>query len=216
MSTLQFDPISATKLSPVLCNVCLEKSDIPCPGCGNALYCSEKCLQDDQEQHRTVCNQFTDDEVLTRPSPYRYRAIHFPVDADTPQFIWLLMNGPRGGHSVSDNDLDKYISRSKPGREIIDRTKGLDAQKYRNMLIVDFDSDAQEGGGPVNQCLAHMVGPQAANRRGGYVVHAYKYQFSDHLSQIQAGDRIDGARPRIALNLDTTSLRPVIEYFSKY
>jgi hypothetical protein len=67
---------------------------------------------------------------------------------------------------------------------------------------------------PANRCLLHMVGPEAACSLGDYVAHGYKYLYTDDPDAYDAADQdlVTNDFPLIALDLDTTSLGPIVAY----
>jgi hypothetical protein len=175
-------------------------------------YCSERCLQRDSEQHNTLCSTFQD--FQQRPSDKHYRSIYFPPDNLRPRFIWLQMTGGRGAHNVDDTDLARYVSGRPSGRLYTNSHHGLN-RKFKNFMVVEHDDDMFANRQPPNRCLLRMIGPQAARWRGEYVAHAFKYTYDDEEDAWDEEDRaLDQPFSLIALDLDTTSLGPVIAFLS--
>jgi len=185
-------------------------------------YCSAECQQNDLDQHSTLCSTFHN--FHKRPSQHHYRSIHFPVNANAPHFVWIRMDGDhgnrqRGNHEARNADLAKYISGPRNDAIGIEKHHGLD-RKYSNFMFVEHDGNAFDKKQPVNQCLSHMVGPHAVVWKGSYIAHGFKYLYSDEPSTYHEADREQTKNgdkfPLIALDLDTTSLGPLIAYFSWY
>lgn len=61
-----------------------------------------------------------------------------------------------------------------------------------------------------------MIGPAAERWRGDYVAHGQKYLNSDDMDDCDATDQdlVTDDLPIIALDLDTTSLGPIIAYLN--
>jgi hypothetical protein len=83
------------------------------------------------------------------------------------------------------------------------------------MMIIEHDNNMFGNRQPPNRCLLSMIGPRAAHWLGDYVAHAYKYIYNDDDSVWDAVDTALGEDfPLIALDLDTTSLGPLVAYLS--
>tara|TARA_R110002003_G_scaffold1193_1_gene22740 strand:- start:15860 stop:16423 length:564 start_codon:yes stop_codon:yes gene_type:complete len=179
-------------------------------------YCSQECQQHDLAQHSTLCSSFKN--FQQRPSDQHYRAIYFPINGTNPEFIWLRMDGTRGDHQVTDAELAQYVpgNVSDPhGSDItVKRHHDLN-REYKNFMVVVHDQHMWDNCQPVNQCLIHTVGPVAQYWYGGYVAHGYKY-YEPYLHEIDDVDRelTKNGYPLIALDLDTTSLGPLIAYIA--
>jgi hypothetical protein len=217
MAPASNDPISATTLDPALCGLCPNLGIITYPGCGNMRYCSQQCLQRDSSQHNILCNTFQD--FQQRPRDNHYRAIYFPPNELRPRFIWVLKYASRGGQSIDTDDIKRYVSRRPSGRHVVTSHHGLNpAREYKNMMVIEHDDDMFGNRQPPNSCLFRLIGPHAARWLGEYVGHAYKYTYGDDESVYDAEDVELGRHiqdfPLIALDLDTTSLGPLVAYLS--
>lgn len=96
----------------------------------------------------------------------------------------------------------------------------LHNQKFENSLVLIQNSDLLRNGPfndprnhPVNLCLLHMIGHDLARRwPGGHLAHGLKYNPQNHLIARHPADQSESLEfPRITLDLDTTSLRPILE-----
>jgi hypothetical protein len=76
---------------------------------------------------------------------------------------------------------------------------------------------------PVNRCLGNLIrrnpsDPLAIYWLGGYVAYGYKYRILDKPEVFTAEDRALSSRgggfPLIALDLDTTSLGPLVAHLT--
>lgn len=214
MATAAHDPPSATTTSPVLCGLCPEAPTITCTGCSNIQYCSTTCQDNDAPQHNTLCATFKD--FQDRPSDDHYRAIHFPVDGDNPRFVWIKYSSQRDSHAIDPAELAPYVAGTPAGDLSFSAHHGMSPPRaYKNTIIVERDLQNRQ---PVNQCLARMIG---AHRLGGYLAHALKYtydgangtggeEYYDEEDEGLVGDKV----PAIALDLDTTSLSPLLAYMA--
>jgi len=194
------------------CAMCMKKGTIACTRCSNIGYCSEKCKNEDAEQHNTICSTFKD--FQNRPSDKHFRALYFPADEPKPRFIWLLMDGDRLTWKPSPDDLAQYVPGSPSSQDsFITYQAGVqdNADQNRDLiksLCIEYDpvSQGHSGGhkGPAsmeqsaNMCFARMIGPDVGGlRRGGQVgrVHGWDPQFGQ-----KSGD------------VDCTSLGPLLAW----
>lgn len=85
-----------------------------------------------------------------------------------------------------------------------------------NLVIIEYDDSMYDCFQPFNQCLLRMIGPAAERWRGDYVAHGQKYLNSDDMDDCDATDQdlVTDDLPIIALDLDTTSLGPIIAYLN--
>jgi hypothetical protein len=215
MTSASNDPVSATTLDPALCGICPNLATVTCSGCNNIKHCSQQCMQRDSEQHNTLCSTFQD--FQQRPNENHYRSIYFPPNAFRPRFIWLRINGDRGGQRVDDEDLARYVSGTPSGRLLVETHHGL-KREFKNFMVIEHDDNMFGNRQPRNQCLLRMIGPHAARWRGDYVAHAYKYTYSSDESSwdeedIALGEQLEDF-PLIALDLDTTTLGPLVAFLS--
>jgi hypothetical protein len=84
------------------------------------------------------------------------------------------------------------------------------------MMVVEQDECMFRIMQPANLCLLQMIGPLATRWLGGYVAHAYKYTRGMEMDEYdEADDELHPEdSPLIALDLDTTSLGPLIAYMA--
>ncbi|ENH98845.1 hypothetical protein COCC4DRAFT_154761 [Bipolaris maydis ATCC 48331] len=175
-------------------------------------YCSVTCQQRDAAQHSMLCSTFQD--FQERPSPNHFRSIYFPVDELNPRFIWLRMMGTRGSHVVDDEDLSQYVSGNQSGGICTSSHYGITPEReYKTMIVVQHDGNMFGNFQVVNWCLLYLLGPEAHRWRGGYVGHGYKYSTVTDPDDYDDTDAKDSDDPLIAVDLDTTSLGPLIAYF---
>jgi hypothetical protein len=177
-------------------------------------YCSKPCQERDSAQHIMLCSTFKD--FQDRPTPEHYRSIYFPPNETSPRFIWLLITGDRGGQNVDSADLACYVAGRPFGRITVTHDFALD-RELQNFMVVQLDEDMFGNGQPPNRCLMRMVGDKAARWRGDYVAHAFKYTYDTDPSEFHALDQDDDEEGNgyqlIALDLDTTSLGPLLAWF---
>ncbi|KAF2027182.1 hypothetical protein EK21DRAFT_115074 [Setomelanomma holmii] len=127
------------------------------------------------------------------------------------------MTGKRGGHGVDDTDLAQFVSGSRHGGIFVSSHKGIKDRSYKNAMSVEHDQNTFMNNPPANQCLVSMIGPAAARWLGGYVAHGWKYQAWDEKETWDEENKALGADfPLIAVDLDTTSLGPLIAYLTWY
>jgi hypothetical protein len=176
------------------------------------LYCSNKCYQQDSATHNTLCSTFNNFRNSERPTSNHYRAILSPVNNFKPRFIWLRVNGARGYRIFDSNNLARYIPGLRDDAFAISRYADLD-REYENTMFLMHHLDLEGiNEQPVNQCLAHMIG-EPVEYRGNVVVFGMKYTAATTIQDCSDEDQTLGAAcPIIALDLDTTSLNPLIAY----
>ncbi|KPM42779.1 hypothetical protein AK830_g3789 [Neonectria ditissima] len=78
--------------APVLCTICGSSDARRCVQCHSAAYCSIECQQTDWRTHRILCRKFAEhveDNFASRPSPWHYLAIYFPMAGRRPCLIWV-------------------------------------------------------------------------------------------------------------------------------
>lgn len=209
------DPVSAT--ASHLCAVCPNNATVFCAGCDNIKYCSPACEKLDADQHNTLCSTFKDFQI--RPTVNSYRAIYFPTEEPKPRFIWLRMTGRRGYQKVDQGDLARYVPGNPNGGSPITEHCGITPlRQYKNMMFIQHDRDYLFDGQPPNQCFGAMIDELAADgRRGGHVAHAFKHTYSDNDELLDHDDRaLSREFPHIALDLDTTSLGPLLAWVKAY
>jgi hypothetical protein len=207
MAPAPHDPVSATATDPALCGACSNLATITCTGCNNMQYCSQQCLQRDSGQHNTLCSTFQ--TFQERPTPKHYRAIYFPPNETSPRFIWLRTIGERGDQNIDRDDLARYVSGKPSGRLTVTKDLALN-RELNNFMVIEHDDNMLANRPPPNQCLIRMIGPIAARWLGDYVVHAFKYTYSSDPDSFHPLDQDGYDFPLIALDLDTTSLGPLI------
>jgi hypothetical protein len=84
-------------------------------------------------------------------------------------------------------------------------------RELKNVLVLQHEQNSIRNNQPYNQCLQTMMGPVlAAHWRGGFVGHAFKYTYDDLEKEDE--ELAEDDFPLIALDLDTTSLGPLIAY----
>ncbi|EMD64538.1 hypothetical protein COCSADRAFT_326413 [Bipolaris sorokiniana ND90Pr] len=175
-------------------------------------YCSVTCQQRDAAHHNILCSTFQN--FQERPSANHFRSIYFPVDELHPRFIWLRMDGTRGSHYVDNADLSQYVSGNPYGDIFTSSHYGITPEReYKTMIVVQHDQNVFGNGQPVNPCLFYLLGPEAHRWRGAYVGHGYKYTAMADSDDYDDTDAKESDDPLIAVDLDTTSLRPFIAYF---
>jgi hypothetical protein len=212
MAPLMADPVSATTGN--LCAICPNNATNTCQDCDNIKYCSAACQRLDADQHNTLCSTFKD--FQHRPSENHYRAIYFPTNEPKPRFIWLRMRGRRGHEKVDENHLAQYVpgSRYSGGSPITEHYGITPLRQYKHSMLIYHDREYFFDGQPPNQCFGTMIDELAADgRRGGHVAHAFKYTYRDSDELWDEDDRLCSLKfPHIALDLDTTSLGPLLAW----
>ncbi len=68
------------------CLICHEKSHLNCAVCKVISYCSIECQHTDWPLHKLLCKSQRQDK---RPTEMHRRAILFPEDRASPQFMWV-------------------------------------------------------------------------------------------------------------------------------
>ncbi|KAF2004159.1 hypothetical protein P154DRAFT_67496 [Amniculicola lignicola CBS 123094] len=191
---VKLDDIKPNK--EVFCNNCNAIGALICPGCSNAIYCSEDCIQEDKGLHNLVCKKFG--KLKERPSRHHRRAILFPVDEDGPRFVWIATKG--GLWAWRDITDQHAIQGARPGWVTISSLKSLGRllDDCHNIDIV-FDRDCKIKGCPQNQALNALVEEPIAKYYGGSLVAIRTDE--NEMGGLELGD------------LDTRSLRAMGDFF---
>lgn len=71
------------------CLICNKPNAKLCTRCKGASYCSEACQRSDYAIHKLLCASFSEFDIASRPTANHVQAIHFPVNQDKPELIWL-------------------------------------------------------------------------------------------------------------------------------
>ncbi|EAT83025.1 hypothetical protein SNOG_09760 [Parastagonospora nodorum SN15] len=163
------------------------------------------------DPHNTLCGTFQN--FQQRPSDDHYRSIYFPPNETRPRFIWLLWTGTRGGQFPDSDDLARYVAGQASGRLRLEEYHGPN-RSYSNFVVIQHDDNMFSNRQPANRCLLRMIGAEADRWLGDYVAHGYKYLYSDDPDAYDAADQdlVTDDFPLIALDLDTTSLGPIVAY----
>ena len=209
------DPVSATVSH--LCAVCPNNATVFCAGCDNIKYCSPACEKLDADQHNTLCSTFKD--FQERPSPNHFRSIYFPVNEFRTRFIWLCLDGSRGFHQINHAESSQYVPGSQSQSIAVQSHHGISPQReYKNEMIIVCDEAMFVNDRSINECLWRLIGPVAQRWRGGYVGVGFKYHYGADFSQLDAADcgLVEDDFPSVALDLDTTSLVPLVVYLAWY
>lgn len=80
-----------------LCAMVDKKGGHACSGCHSIRYCSKLCQKTDWHLHKILSKSFKDFSDDTRPQKDDVvfkRAIFFPEDGDSPEFMWISSRGP--------------------------------------------------------------------------------------------------------------------------
>ncbi|KAF2820744.1 hypothetical protein CC86DRAFT_428592 [Ophiobolus disseminans] len=189
-----FIPITqpVTAASPPLCAVCHKAVTISqrCKACVNIYYCSKECQTQDWPMHKLVCRAFTKSTCMYRDPPapssmfltYR-RALLFRPDHTCPCFMFLKYH--KDGKPVGLHD---YFPDTPPGDV---KTIAFHDRFLPYWIQLSYDSNPKsERELAVNEAIGEAF-------RGPVVAIAY--------------DAEEGLSAP-ALDADTTTLRPVIEY----
>ncbi|EUC34312.1 hypothetical protein COCCADRAFT_93713 [Bipolaris zeicola 26-R-13] len=176
-------------------------------------YCSTICQERDIMQHDILCGSF--ENFKERSSPNHFRAIYSPIDSFYPRFIWLRMTGTRGSHNVDAADISQYLTGVRSARIHTSSHYGITPERdYETTIVVQHDENLFGGGQPLNLCLSFLLGIWPLRWRGAYVAHAYKYTAMPDPSDYDDTDAKEIDVPiLIALDLDTTSLGPLVAKF---
>jgi hypothetical protein len=123
------------------------------------------------------------------------------------------MTGSRGGHNPDSDELARYVSGKPSGRLVVEEHRNLQ-REYNNFMVIQHDDNMFVNRQPRNQCLLRLIRLQAARWIGDYVAHAYKYRYSDDPNAYHVDDQglVEDDFPLIALDLDTTSLGPLVPF----
>lgn len=169
-----------------------------------------ECQLRDSPQHHTLCSTFKD--FQQRPSEKHYRAILFPFAELKPRFIWQLIDGDRGYHTPNKEDLSQYLQRGTEGYFVSWNGDVLPLRELKHSMYIDVEQSSVSNEGPPNMCLFTMINSHVGNlRRGTHLGRGWKYT---NLNEKDAWDEADrelrDGFPLIALDLDTTSLGPLL------
>lgn len=173
-------------------------------------YCSTECLDKDKNTHGALCDSFKDFQV--RPGKDTYRAIHFPENGENPTFVWLEFIS---SEVIARSEKKKYFGDSSVRSVEIDDDKRF-LRPFKHALEVWHHDNFLLSGDKINQSLLSYSGQTVAFWRGPLIACGRKY--SDDYEKFEAGemvidpeDQIGGEEiPYIAMDLDTTSLGPII------
>lgn len=75
--------------APALCTTCNTATTKVCGQCESAHYCSKDCIKADRKLHKLLCATYANFKKSNRPSKEHSRAISFPADGNSPEFVWL-------------------------------------------------------------------------------------------------------------------------------
>jgi hypothetical protein len=208
------DPISPTASN--LCAVCSTDSTITCKWCENIKYCSVECQLYDAPQHHTLCSTFKD--FQQRPSEKHYRAILFPADEPKPRFIWQLIDGDRGYHTPNEEDISHYLQRGTEGYyvswsgNVSWSSNVVPLHELKHSMCIDVEQSSVPDERLPNMCFSALINPHVGNlRRGTHLGRGWKYTNLDEKDAWDEPDReLRDGFPLIALDLDTTSLGPLL------
>ena len=81
---------------------CDKQENKLCAGCNAAAYCSKRCQKYEWPAHKLLCSSFSGFSDDKRPSQHHIRALLFRVDAEKPEFTWLVPT--RQDDGITGND----------------------------------------------------------------------------------------------------------------
>lgn len=100
------------------CTICETPSTSHCARCGLVTYCSKAHQKEDWPSHKLLCHAAANFKNDSHPSHRHLRAIHFPVNAEKPEFIWVSFQGVNkskhgfAADKVSTAEIDDLCSTS--------------------------------------------------------------------------------------------------------
>ncbi|KAI2462729.1 hypothetical protein F4781DRAFT_419156 [Annulohypoxylon bovei var. microspora] len=98
----------STMSSLELCAVCCKDGGKLCAVCKSCCYCSKECQRMDWSSHKKLCKIAEADSEAgsKRPSPFHLKAIYFPDNKDTYEFVWVEYF-PNLDHPLGPRDIPK-------------------------------------------------------------------------------------------------------------
>ncbi|KAJ4299601.1 hypothetical protein N0V90_004847 [Kalmusia sp. IMI 367209] len=205
---------AATTLTPQKCGACKADAKFLCIGCANTAYCSLECLEKNKRVHGLLCATFKD--YQERPDKNYYRGIYFPEHDTKPQFVWLEFDGSRLCMRMVDAVQEKYLGNNSFRSVYFDDDKDLQRQ-FKHQVEVHHHDNFLYNGSDTNKSLAPLIGSTSApGWRGPLLAQGCKYGYSeDYLDKVEPEDvesDDEGEIPLIPMDLDTTSLGPIIAH----
>jgi hypothetical protein len=179
-------------------------------------YCSGACQAKDEPLHKILCGTFKD--FHTRPGPDFYRGIYFPEDGGDPHFVWIETEGYPFEKHLTKNATEQFLREGFWHTLDFDDDKRL-GRTFDHQLSIYYRNNFLLDGSCVNLCLIPFLGHMHANRwRGPFLATSRKYKdiemdYGVVESQDQDPDREEDVVPLLPMDLDTTSLSPVIAHF---
>ena len=211
--TLSPTRTNAPVMSQEYCGVCPKPSTETCANCLNMPYCSRVCRKKDAENHAPLCSTLLGNHTSFRPSPSHYRCIFFPADVTEPRFVWLKYDGPPGQLETDREYLRSYVTGVPSGGDAAFDCFREGNRQLRNRIVVHHDSNSLGNKQPYNECVMELLGRVAGEHwRGPLLAQSYKYRIDDDLEAWVTEDRPRGSKPLIPIDLDTTSLAPVLSF----
>lgn len=174
----------------VKCILCDRKisSEALCPSCGQGLYCSTHCRDEDKPFHRHVCGCIDRMPDETRPSKHHARVVYFPPSRDHPEIIWVKfafdrMAGKLRLHFTSDQeDIAVWIGEhAQPGTTaqawvapMAWKGYGLSRKFGHGLALCGAARATGNKASDLNRCLMHLAKPgQLLPRFGIEFLFAY-------------------------------------------
>ncbi|KAF1936417.1 hypothetical protein EJ02DRAFT_87387 [Clathrospora elynae] len=103
----EYIPVPEPTTDTKLCGVCHAPAHDNCSGCKNILYCSTACQTRGWALHKLLCKPYIKlFDTNERPGPKFRRALYFPVDAAKPRFVY---------HAFGDDGTMYGMARCFPG-----------------------------------------------------------------------------------------------------
>jgi hypothetical protein len=170
----------------------------------------------DRPYHEILCSTFKD--FQTRPGPDFYRGIYFPERIGDPYFVWLEAKGSPYWKNLTENTTKQHLGKGYWRTFDFDDDKRL-GRTFDHQLSIYYRENFLLDGSGVNQCLVPFLGHMHANRwRGPFLATSRKYKdmemdYGVVEPQDQDPDREEDEVPLLPMDLDTTSLSPVIAHF---
>jgi hypothetical protein len=200
-------------LIPAYCGTCLKPQTELCIHCHNMPYCSSTCRIEDAEKHAPLCRNLQYFGADSRPSGFYSRCIFFPVDSSQPCFVWLKYYGSPQQQHIDREHLRSFVTGVPSGGDAAFDCFREGNRQLRDRIIVRHDSNALGNKQPYNQCVMALLGREAGEYwRGPLLAQSYKYHINDGLYRWTAEDRTEMNEPLIPMDLDTTSLAPILSF----